>query len=152
MVAGNGKRTATWTCWKSINSVCLSRQTKFWSDLILWIGHQGPKPKKQSAITPNLMAGSSPNLFIVMWYLGFWFDLLFKVTEAKLRLSLLSYVKIMAHFWLACTITWHPSSVSRARFVTAGALDPKLCTYVPLGKTRVLTDQISVQSDSWFGH
>jgi hypothetical protein len=28
----------------------------------------------------------------------------------------------------------HASSVSRARFVTTGAIDPKLCTYVPLGK------------------
>jgi hypothetical protein len=34
------------------------------------------------------------------------------------------------------TITWRPSSsVSRAHFVTAGAIDPKLCTYVPLGKS-----------------
>jgi hypothetical protein len=37
----------------------------------------------------------------------------------------------------AYTITWHPSSssASRARFVTARAIDPKLCTYVPLGKS-----------------
>jgi hypothetical protein len=27
------------------------------------------------------------------------------------------------------------SSVIMARFVTAGAIDPKLCTYVPLGKS-----------------
>jgi hypothetical protein len=48
------------------------------------------------------------------------------------------------HFWLTFgeTITWHPSavasssSVSRARFVTAGAIDLKLCTcmYVTLGR------------------
>jgi hypothetical protein len=37
-----------------------------------------------------------------------------------------------------------------ARFVTAGAIDPKLCTYVPLGKSN--SDQILVQSGSWFGH
>jgi hypothetical protein len=39
------------------------------------------------------------------------------------------------------------SSVSRARFVTAGAIDPKLCTYVPLGKSNSQT-KFSVQSDS----
>jgi hypothetical protein len=32
----------------------------------------------------------------------------------------------------AYTITWRPSSISRARFVTAETIDPKLCTYVPL--------------------
>jgi hypothetical protein len=37
-------------------------------------------------------------------------------------------------------------SVSRARFVTAGAIDPKLCAYVPLGKSNSHTSQ--VQSDS----
>jgi hypothetical protein len=39
------------------------------------------------------------------------------------------------------TITRRPSlwSVSRARFVTAGAIDPKLCTYVPLGKSNSQT-------------
>jgi hypothetical protein len=30
------------------------------------------------------------------------------------------------------------------------AIDLKLCTYVPLGKSN--SDQISVQSDSWLGH
>jgi hypothetical protein len=44
----------------------------------------------------------------------------------------------------------HAPSVGRARFVTAGAIDQKLCTYVPLGKSK--SDPISVQSDSWFGH
>jgi hypothetical protein len=41
----------------------------------------------------------------------------------------------------AYAITWRPalSSVSRARFVTAGAIDPKLCTYVPLGKSNSQT-------------
>jgi hypothetical protein len=42
-----------------------------------------------------------------------------------------------------------PSSVCRARLVTAGAIDLKLCTYVPLGQ--MTSDQISVQSDSWLG-
>jgi hypothetical protein len=37
----------------------------------------------------------------------------------------------------AYAITWHPSSlsVSRAGFVTAGAIDQNLCTYVPLCKS-----------------
>jgi hypothetical protein len=37
----------------------------------------------------------------------------------------------------AYAITWRPSSssVSTARFVTAGPTHPKLCTYVPLGKS-----------------
>jgi hypothetical protein len=41
----------------------------------------------------------------------------------------------------AYTITWHPASmsVSRARFVTTGAIDPKHCTYVPLGKSNSQT-------------
>jgi hypothetical protein len=54
--------------------------------------------------------------------------------------------KCMIHFWLAygepiqSRGVRHPpppsSSVSRARFVTVGAIDPKLlCTYVPLGKS-----------------
>jgi hypothetical protein len=34
-------------------------------------------------------------------------------------------------FWL----TWHPSSFGRACFVTVGAIDPKLWTYVSLGKS-----------------
>jgi hypothetical protein len=46
----------------------------------------------------------------------------------------------------AYAITWHPSSGRRARFVTAGAIDPKLCTYVR--QVRVLTNQISVQSEN----
>jgi hypothetical protein len=41
----------------------------------------------------------------------------------------------LAHLQGAYTITWHLSSVSRARSVTAGAIDPKLCTYVPLGES-----------------
>jgi hypothetical protein len=32
------------------------------------------------------------------------------------------------------------SSVSRSRFVTAGAIDLKLCTYVPLGEMTVQTN------------
>jgi hypothetical protein len=31
------------------------------------------------------------------------------------------------------------SSVSRARFITAGAIDLKVCTYVPLGEMNVQT-------------
>jgi hypothetical protein len=38
-----------------------------------------------------------------------------------------------------------------ARFVTAIAIDLKLCTYVPLGMSN-LTGQILVQSDSLVGH
>jgi hypothetical protein len=46
-------------------------------------------------------------------------------------------------YWLTCGEPMQsrgvrrrcPSSVSRASFVTAGAIDPKLCTYVPLGKS-----------------
>jgi hypothetical protein len=45
--------------------------------------------------------------------------------------------------WLTCllayAITWCPSSVSRARFVAAGAIDPKFCAYVPLGKSNSQT-------------
>jgi hypothetical protein len=43
-----------------------------------------------------------------------------------------------------------PSSVSRAHFVTTGAIDLNLCTCVPLGE--MTTSQISVRSDSWLGH
>jgi hypothetical protein len=39
----------------------------------------------------------------------------------------------------AYAITWHPLCICRARFVTAGAIDPKLCTYVPLGKSNSQT-------------
>jgi hypothetical protein len=41
----------------------------------------------------------------------------------------------------AYTITQRPasSSVSMARFITAGAIDPKLCIYVPLGKSNSQT-------------
>jgi hypothetical protein len=50
----------------------------------------------------------------------------------------------LCNFWLTCnTITRRPSllssSVSRAHFVTAGAIGPKLCTYVPLGKSNSRT-------------
>jgi hypothetical protein len=40
-------------------------------------------------------------------------------------------------FWLSCggSLCDQVASVSRARFVTAGAIDLKLCTYVPLGKS-----------------
>jgi hypothetical protein len=44
------------------------------------------------------------------------------------------------------------ASVGRARFVTAGAIDQKLCTYVPLDKSNLQTKSRSVQSDFWPGH
>jgi hypothetical protein len=45
--------------------------------------------------------------------------------------------------FLALTMTCCPlSSVSRARFVTAGAIDLILCTYVPLG-------EMSIQTKFW---
>jgi hypothetical protein len=53
------------------------------------------------------------------------------------------------HFWLtswAYAITWRPSSVSKARFVTA--IDLKLCTYVPLGE---MTGQAKFRSDLILG-
>jgi hypothetical protein len=63
---------------------------------------------------------------------------------------------IFGHFltWWAYAITWHPSlSASRARFVTTGAIDPKLCTYVPLGKsnsqTKFRSSRILVLATSW---
>jgi hypothetical protein len=37
-------------------------------------------------------------------------------------------------YWLTCNHD-HVASVSRARFVTGGAIDLKLCTYVPLDKS-----------------
>jgi hypothetical protein len=55
------------------------------------------------------------------------------------RLIVLWIVAGMSNFWLtcwepmqSCGVRLHQSSVSRARFVTTGAVDPKLCTYVPL--------------------
>jgi hypothetical protein len=49
-------------------------------------------------------------------------------------------------FWLTCGepiqshgVRRRQSSISRARFVTAGAIDPKLYTYVPLGKSNSQT-------------
>jgi hypothetical protein len=48
----------------------------------------------------------------------------------------------LAHLRGAYAIKRRPSpssSVSRARFVTVGAIDPKLCTYVPLGKSNSQT-------------
>jgi hypothetical protein len=59
---------------------------------------------------------------------------------------------VFGRYFVTFAIFWwrrRPASVSRAHFVTAGAIDLKLCTYVPLGKSN---SQISVQSDSWFGH
>jgi hypothetical protein len=38
-------------------------QAKFRSDLILGLATRGPKVKTQSARTPELMAGSSPNFY-----------------------------------------------------------------------------------------
>jgi hypothetical protein len=63
---------------------------------------------------------------------------------------------ILVYYYLrwAGAITWHPSlsSVSMARFVTTGAIDPKLCTYLPLGNSNSQTKFRSNRSDSWFGH
>jgi hypothetical protein len=60
----------------------------------------------------------------------------YHITQVTLDLS----------FWArlrgAYAIMWHPSSVSRARFVTAGAIDPKLCIYVPLGKSNSETSPV----------
>jgi hypothetical protein len=42
-------------------------------------------------------------------------------------------------FWLTCrerSLYNHMASVSRARFVTTGVIDPKRCTYVPLGNSQ----------------
>jgi hypothetical protein len=43
------------------------------------------------------------------------------------------------------------SSISRARFVTAGAIDLKFCTYVPLDEHHLGFYQISAQSDFKYG-
>jgi hypothetical protein len=46
------------------------------------------------------------------------------------------------HNWLACgegSLYHHVSSVGRARFVAAGAIDPNLYTYVRLGKSNSTT-------------
>jgi hypothetical protein len=61
-----------------------------------------------------------------------------------------SWALFLAHLRGAYAITLDPSSlfVSTAHFVSAGAIDPKLCTYVLLG----MSNQFSVQSDSWLGH
>jgi hypothetical protein len=40
-----------------------------------------------------------------------------------------------------------PREPIQSRFITAGAIDLKLCTCVPLGE--MTTNKISVQSDSW---
>jgi hypothetical protein len=100
--------------------------TKFLSDLILGLATRGAKTKNsKSALTPKQMIGSSFSSGIFSkdtWhrYTGFWFDLLLKVTEVKLHL------------------TWS-SSVSMARFVTTGAIDLKVWTYVPLCKSNSQT-------------
>jgi hypothetical protein len=62
----------------------------------------------------------------------------YRVSISTTSLSSISFskwppgVRFLAHLRRAYAITWHPSSVSRAHFVTAGAIDLKLCTYVPL--------------------
>jgi hypothetical protein len=49
----------------------------------------------------------------------------------------------LAHVWaltiMCCLSVCCPSSVSRALFITAGPIDLKLCTYVPLGQITVKT-------------
>jgi hypothetical protein len=84
-------------------------QTKFRSDLILSLATRGPKPKTQkvSAITPEIMAGSSPKGYMTL-YPGVLFYQLFKVT---------------------CRGQSSSGSISRARFVTPRAIGLKLCTY-----------------------
>jgi hypothetical protein len=79
-------------------------------DLTDQVSVRSDSENTKSAITPQQMIGSSSKGYMTR-YPGFWFDLLLKVTEVKLHL------------------TWS-SSVSMARFVTAGAIDLKLCTYV----------------------
>jgi hypothetical protein len=61
-------------------------------------------------------------------------------SDNKLRDTVTTF---LAHV-SALTITCCPSSVSRARFVTAGAIDLKLCTYVPVGE---MTLQTNFRSD-----
>jgi hypothetical protein len=48
------------------------------------------------------------------------------------------YALCMENVVRALTIV-HPSSVSRARFVSSGSIDLKFCTYVPLGEMSVQT-------------
>jgi hypothetical protein len=56
-------------------------------------------------------------------------------------LSILGMLWFLAHLWRAYTIMRRPSSsVIRARFVTTGANDQKVCTYVPLGKNNWQTN------------
>jgi hypothetical protein len=49
-----------------------------------------------------------------------------------------------SRFWLTCGSQWNHvasicASASVIRFVATGAIDPKLCTYVPLGKSNSQT-------------
>jgi hypothetical protein len=51
-----------------------------------WLGHQGAKTKNtKSATTPQLMAGSSPNFFIIWykyWHLLTWSAYFFRIIQA----------------------------------------------------------------------
>jgi hypothetical protein len=62
---------------------------------------------------------------------------------------LASIIKVLwTHTFLAHLRGAYPINV--ARFLAAGAIDPKLCTYVPLGKSNLQTKFRS--SESLFGH
>jgi hypothetical protein len=56
---------------------------------------------------------------------------------------------VISFFYLACDLL-HSRIVrcpSHLRFLTAGPIDLKLCTYVPLGQTTA-----QVRPDSWLDH
>jgi hypothetical protein len=104
--------------------VKLLLETKFWSDLIFflflaWLGHQGAKTENtKSAMTPELMAGSSPNFY---------------------QVHLVRIHDIIPGFFIWPTFQGHRGqssygNVSRAHFVTTGAIDLILPAYVPLGE------------------
>jgi hypothetical protein len=73
--------------------------------------------------------------------------------ERRCRQDFFLFFKIaliyLAHLVSLCK---HVVSVGRARFVTAGAIDLKLWTYVPIVPIGEMTVQISVWSNSWLGH
>jgi hypothetical protein len=63
-----------------------------------------------------------------------------------------SATMFLAHLQGANTITWRPSSsssVSRARFVTARAIHPKLCACVPPGQNRKHKKCYNSWTDGW---
>jgi hypothetical protein len=58
------------------------------------------------------------------------------ISRVQFTNCLLGDSVFLAHLRGAYAITWHLSSVV-AGHVIAGAIGPKLCTYVPLGKSPV---------------